>query len=83
MNKMRGGLKMYLSYINLYISSCAVKAPAFRGNRKEIMNDIAIITGGLVVTEEVVLSLEKSELLVLGRRKNITIKKDDLIIMNG
>jgi len=36
-----------------------------------------------VVSEEVGLSLEKSELLVLGRRKNITIKKDDSIIMNG
>lgn len=60
-----------------------MKAPAFGDNRKAIMNDIAIITGGTVVSEEVGLSLEKAEMGVLGRCKNVTITKDDCIIMNG
>lgn len=72
LNKLRGGIKI-----------CAVKAPAFGDNRKAIMNDIATITGGTVVSEEVGLSLEKSEMTVLGRCKNITLTKDDTIIMNG
>lgn len=72
LNKLRGGLKV-----------CAVKAPAFGDNRKAIMNDIATITGGTVVSEEVGLTLEKAEPAVLGRCKNVTITKDDTIIMNG
>jgi len=60
LNKLRGDLKV-----------CAVKAPAFGDNRKAIMNDIAVITGGTVVSEEIGLSLEKCELSVLGRCKNI------------
>ena len=72
LNKLRSGLKI-----------CAVKAPAFGDNRKAIMNDIAIITGGTVVSEEVGLSLEKSEVSVMGRCKDVTITKDDTIIMNG
>jgi len=72
LNKLRAGLKV-----------CAVKAPAFGDNRKAIMNDIATITGGTVVSEEVGLSLEKSEMTVMGRCKNITLTKDDTIIMNG
>jgi chaperonin GroEL len=72
LNKLRGGLKV-----------CAVKAPAFGDNRKAIMNDIAVITGGTVVSEEVGLTLEKSDVSVFGRCKNITITKDDCIIMNG
>lgn len=72
LNKLRGGLKI-----------CAVKAPAFGDNRKAIMNDIAIITGGTVISEEVGLTLEKADMSVLGRCKNVTITKDDTIIMNG
>lgn len=58
LNKLRGGLKV-----------CAVKAPAFGDNRKAIMNDLAVITGGTVVSEEVGLSLDKSDVSVLGRAK--------------
>jgi chaperonin GroEL len=47
------------------------------------MNDIAVITGGTVVSEEVGLTLEKSDVAVFGRCKNVTITKDDTIIMNG
>ena len=72
LNKLRGGLKV-----------CAVKAPAFGDNRKAILNDIAVLTGGTVISEDVGLTLEKSEPTVLGACKNITVTKDDTIIMDG
>jgi len=62
---------------------CVVKAPAFGDNRKAIMNDIAILTGGTVVSEEVGLQLDKAEPNVLGVAKNIIITKDDTVIMDG
>ncbi len=62
---------------------CVVKAPAFGDNRKAIMNDIAILTGGTVVSEEVGLQLDKAETTVLGVAKNIVITKDDTVIMDG
>jgi len=72
LNKLRGGLKV-----------CAVKAPAFGDNRKSIMNDIAILTGGTVISEEVGLTLEKAEPSVLGTCKNLIVTKDDTVIMDG
>lgn len=60
-----------------------MKAPAFGDNRKAIMNDIAILTGGTVVSEEVGLVLDKAEASVLGVAKNIVITKDDTVIMDG
>lgn len=73
LNKLRGGLKI-----------CAVKAPAFGDNRKAILNDIAILTGGTVISEDVGLTLEKSEpASVLGQCKNIIVTKDDTIVMDG
>lgn len=72
LNKLRGGLKV-----------CAVKAPAFGDNRKAILNDIAVLTGGTVVSEDVGLTLEKSEATVLGLCKSVTVTKDDTIIMDG
>lgn len=72
LNKLRGGLKI-----------CAVKAPAFGDNRKAILNDIAILTGGTVVSEDIGLTLEKSEPACLGTCKSIIITKDDTIILDG
>jgi chaperonin GroEL len=72
LNKLRGGLKI-----------CAVKAPAFGDNRKAILNDIAILTGATVISEDVGLTLEKSEASVLGQCKNIIVTKDDTIVMDG
>lgn len=72
LNKLRGGLKI-----------CAVKAPAFGDNRKAILNDIAILTGGTVISEDIGLSLEKSEPTVLGSCKNIIVSKDDTVILDG
>jgi len=72
LNKLRGGLKI-----------CAVKAPAFGDNRKAILNDIAILTGGTVISEDVGLTMEKAEPSVLGTCKNIIVTKDDTIILDG
>ena len=72
LNKLRGG-----------ISVCAVKAPAFGDNRKNIMHDLAVLTKGKVVTEELGMTLDKAEVSVLGRAKNIIISKDDTVIMHG
>jgi chaperonin GroEL len=71
-NKMRGTLKV-----------AAVKAPAFGDRRKEILQDIATITGGTLITDEVGLSLEKVTLNQLGRAEKITIDKDTTTIING
>lgn len=71
-NKMRGTLKI-----------AAVKAPAFGDRRKEILQDIATITGGTVITDELGLSLEKVTLNQLGKAEKITIDKDTTTIING
>jgi len=72
LNKLKGMLKIV-----------AVKPPSFGDNRKAIMNDIAVITGGTVISEEVGLTLEKAEASMLGSCKNVIITKDDTIIMDG
>lgn len=71
-NKLRGGLNV-----------CAVKAPAFGDNRKAILGDIAILTNGTLISEEVGLSFENSEVTVLGECKKVIITKDDTVIMDG
>jgi chaperonin GroEL len=71
-NKMRGTLKV-----------AAVKAPAFGDRRKEILQDIATITGGTLITDELGLSLEKVTLNQLGRAEKIVIDKDTTTIING
>lgn len=72
LNKLRGGLKV-----------CAVKAPAFGDNRKAILNDIAILTGGTVISEDVGMTLEKTEPSALGFCKTLIATKDDTVIMHG
>jgi chaperonin GroEL len=71
-NKMRGTLKV-----------AAVKAPAFGDRRKEMLQDIAVITGGTVISEEVGLSLEKVTMSMLGKAEKIIIDKDNTTIING
>lgn len=72
LNKIRGGVKV-----------CAVKAPAFGDNRKAVLNDIAVLTGGTCISEDLGLTLEKSEVNVLGKAKTVIVTKDDCIIMHG
>ena len=66
---------------NLKIS--AVKAPGFGDRRKEMLEDIAILTGGMVISEERGLKLESATLEMLGTAEKVTIDKDNTIIVNG
>jgi len=65
------------------LKTCAVKAPGFGDRRKAMLEDMAILTGGTVIAEEVGLSLEKVQLTDLGRAKRIEIGKDNTIIIDG
>lgn len=65
------------------LSVSAVKAPGFGDRRKEILEDIAILTGGVVITEEKGYKLEEVDLDMLGKADKITINKDNTIIVNG
>ena len=71
-NKLRGTLHV-----------CAVKAPGFGDRRKEMLKDIAVLTGGQAVTEDLGLKLESLTLKDLGRAKRITIDKDNTTIVEG
>ena len=71
-NKLRGGLKI-----------AAVKAPGFGDRRKAMLEDISILTGGTVISEERGFSLENADLSMLGTAKTITIDKDNTTIVNG
>jgi chaperonin GroEL len=71
-NKIRGTFK-----------SVAVKAPGFGDRRKAMLGDIAILTGGQVITEEVGLKLENVTLDLLGRARRVTVTKDDTTIVEG
>ena len=62
---------------------CAVKAPGFGDRRKEMLEDIAILTGGLVISEEKGLSLEQATIEMLGTADKVTISKDNTTIVNG
>ena len=65
------------------IKCCAVKAPGFGDRRKDMLQDIAILTGGTVVSEEVGLKLESCGTEVLGQAKSIKIDKDNTTIVGG
>ena len=71
-NKLRGGIKV-----------CAVKSPGFGDNRKATIQDIAVLTGGQVISEELGLTLETVEEEHLGSCEKIKITKDDTIILDG
>jgi chaperonin GroEL len=71
-NKLRGTLKV-----------AAVKAPGFGDRRKEMLRDIAVLTGGNVISEEVGFKLENATLNDLGRAKRVVIDKDDTTIVDG
>lgn len=71
-NKLRGGLKVV-----------AVKAPGFGDRRKAMLEDIAILTGGQVVSEDLGIKLENVSLEMLGTAKKVTIRKDDTTIVDG
>jgi chaperonin GroEL len=65
------------------INVCAVKAPGYGDTRKNMLKDIAVLTGGQVVAEELGMKLEQLQLKDLGRAKRVTIDKDNTTIVNG
>jgi chaperonin GroEL len=65
------------------INVAAVKAPGFGDRRKELLQDIAILTGGRVISEDLGIKLENVKIEDLGRAKKVTINKDDTIIIDG
>ncbi|HXZ95663.1 MAG TPA: chaperonin GroEL, partial [Burkholderiales bacterium] len=65
------------------LKTCAVKAPGFGDRRKAMLEDIAILTGGTVIAEEVGLTLEKASLKDLGQAKRIEVAKEDTTIIDG
>ena len=62
---------------------CAVKAPGFGDRRKEMLEDIAILTGGVVISEEKGLKLEQATIEMLGTAEKVTVSKDNTTIVNG
>lgn len=71
-NRLRGSLKV-----------CAVKAPGFGDRRKEMLEDIAILTGGVVISEEKGLKLEATTVDMLGTAEKVTVNKENTTIVNG
>jgi len=71
-NKLRGGVKVV-----------AVKAPGFGENRKAMLEDMAVLTGGEVVSEDLGHKLDKVDLAMLGQCKKVTVTKDDTILLHG
>jgi chaperonin GroEL len=71
-NKLRGGLKV-----------AAVKAPGFGDRRKAMLEDIAILTAGQVISEDLGIKLENVTLEMLGRAKRVVINKEDTTIVDG
>ena len=65
------------------VKVCAVKAPGFGDRRKAMLEDMAILTGGTVISEEVGLSLEKATIKDLGRAKKIVADKENTTIIDG
>ncbi len=71
-NRLRGGLKI-----------CAVKAPGFGDRRKAMLEDIAVLTGGVVISEEKGLKLEQASIEMLGTAKKVTVDKENTTIVGG
>ena len=71
-NRLRGSLKI-----------CAVKAPGFGDRRKEMLEDIAVLTGGVVISEEKGMKLESATIDLLGRAEKIEVNKENTTIING
>jgi len=71
-NRLRASLKI-----------CAVKAPGFGDRRKEMLEDIAILTGGVVISDEKGIKLEQATLEMLGTVEKVTVNKDNTVLVNG
>ena len=74
---------LVLNHLRRNISVCAVKAPGFGDRRKAMLGDIAILTGGQVISEEVGLKLESTDLSMLGTARKVVVTKDETTVVEG
>lgn len=74
---------LVVNRLRAQLKICAVKAPGFGDRRKEMLEDIAVLTGGIVISEEKGIKLESATLDLLGTAEKITVNKDNTTIVNG
>ncbi len=74
---------LVVNRLRAQLKICAVKAPGFGDRRKEMLEDIAILTGGTVISEEKGIKLESATIDMLGTAEKVTVNKDNTIIVNG
>ncbi len=74
---------LVLNAVRGTLNVVAVKAPGFGDRRKAMLEDIAVLTGGQVITEELGMKLEDADISMLGRAKRVTVDKDNTTIING
>ena len=74
---------LVVNRLRTQLKICAVKAPGFGDRRKAMLEDIAVLTGGLVISEEKGLKLEQATLEMLGTAEKVTVSKDNTTIVNG
>lgn len=74
---------LIVNHLRGMLKSCAVKAPGFGDRRKAILQDIAVLTGGQIISEDIGLKVENVTLEQLGRAKRVVVNKDDTTIIGG
>ena len=74
---------LVVNRLRAQLKICAVKAPGFGDRRKEMLEDIAILTGGIVISEEKGIKLESATIEMLGTAERVTVSKDNTVIVNG
>lgn len=74
---------LVVNRLRAQLKICAVKAPGFGDRRKEMLEDIAVLTGGVVISEEKGILLDQATLEMLGTAEKITVNKDNTVIVNG
>ena len=74
---------LVVNRLRTQLKICAVKAPGFGDRRKAMLEDIAILTGGIVVSEEKGIKLEQATIEMLGQAEKVTVTKDNTVIVNG
>ncbi|KAG5559319.1 hypothetical protein RHGRI_009007 [Rhododendron griersonianum] len=82
LNKLRAGIKFFDWIVNV-VKVCAIKAPGFGENRKANLQDLATLTGGEDITDELGMNLENVGPATFGTCKKVTISKDDTVILDG
>lgn len=74
---------LVVNRLRAQLKICAVKAPGFGDRRKEMLEDIAVLTGGVVISEEKGIQLDQATIEMLGTAEKITVNKDNTVLVNG